>query len=504
MYRVLYGDDVLFSPLADDAIYDATLTRDSVNAYDYLEFTIPATHPLAGVLEVKGESIKVYADKQLLFDGYIEEIEETLSSEFTVTCVSCLAYLNNTLVRPYSTVEGEAELTAPNTPGAFLEWLIEQHNANTLSSNELFQVGVCQTSAAMDEMSASNNALPTTREEIVSKLLDVYGGFLVMNYAEGARVIDWYTDITSVNAQVIDFGVNLVDIKLSTSVADIYTAIRPSGDDDLTIAGVADGTIDGAPSLIKHGDIIYDADAVERYGYSECAVTFDGIEDVDALLDAATSKLEDLAAPAFTIEASAIDMSLIDSACEHLTCGQAVRARSKPNNLDTYLIVQGVTLDLENPENTVYTLGSSVDTLTNRQADTLRSLNAAINTQLDRVNALDADVKAGAIAGEDATTLRIDSTRGTVFKNNEVSTVLNVVIYRGGLRITDTDGLYEAYGGDAYLEWSWQRMGEDTFGLISADDSRLSNGGFSMTLSPQDVDTKAVFLCQLITNEGDN
>ena len=40
-------------------------------------------------------------------------------------------------------------------------------------------------------------------------------------------------------------------------------------------------------------------------------------------------------------------------------------------------------------------------------------------------------------SGEAATTLRIDSSRGTVFKNNSVSTVLSAVIYHGSDRITD-------------------------------------------------------------------
>ena len=40
-------------------------------------------------------------------------------------------------------------------------------------------------------------------------------------------------------------------------------------------------------------------------------------------------------------------------------------------------------------------------------------------------------------SGEAATTLRIDSSRGTVFKNNAVSTVLSAVIYHGSQRITD-------------------------------------------------------------------
>lgn len=101
--------------------------------------------------------------------------------------------------------------------------------------------------------------------------------------------------------------------------------------------------------------------------------------------------------------------------------------------------------------------------------------------------------------GEDATVLRIDSSRGTVFKNSSVSTVLSVTIYHGSHRITDRTGLTSVFGSDAYLEWSWQRMGEDRFGTISSSDKRLSNDGFSFTLTPADVDTKVVFQCQLIT-----
>ena len=102
--------------------------------------------------------------------------------------------------------------------------------------------------------------------------------------------------------------------------------------------------------------------------------------------------------------------------------------------------------------------------------------------------------------GEPATTLRIDSSRGTVFKNNAVSTVLTAVIYRAGVRITDIATLRSTFGSGAYLQWSWQRMDEERFGVISADDARISNDGFSFTLSPEDVDTKVTFMCELITD----
>jgi hypothetical protein len=116
------------------------------------------------------------------------------------------------------------------------------------------------------------------------------------------------------------------------------------------------------------------------------------------------------------------------------------------------------------------------------------------------VDELKEKADSGEFKGEDATTLRIDSSRGTVFKNSAVSTVLSAVIYKGSKRITDITALKAEYGDSAYLEWSWQRMGENAFGTIVSTDSRIGNGGFTFTLSPDDVDTKVVFMCQLITD----
>lgn len=101
-------------------------------------------------------------------------------------------------------------------------------------------------------------------------------------------------------------------------------------------------------------------------------------------------------------------------------------------------------------------------------------------------------------SGEDAVLLQIDSSRGTVFKNNYVSTILSVIIYKGSQRITDIDTLHSVFGSGAYIQWKWQRMDEESFGVISSTDSRLGNNGFTFTLSPNDVDAKVTFLCELI------
>ena len=97
--------------------------------------------------------------------------------------------------------------------------------------------------------------------------------------------------------------------------------------------------------------------------------------------------------------------------------------------------------------------------------------------------------------------LRIDSSRGTVFKDNQVATVLSVSIHYGKAIIEDITSLKATFGGSAHLEWEWLRMDEDRYGVLSAADSRLSNGGFQLTLGPTDVDTKVTFRCKLITDD---
>jgi len=116
--------------------------------------------------------------------------------------------------------------------------------------------------------------------------------------------------------------------------------------------------------------------------------------------------------------------------------------------------------------------------------DELRDMNEKMETMKDEIT----------------TNLVIESSRGTVFKNNSVSTVLSVVIYRGSERIIDIDHLHSSMGDNTYLQWKWQRLNEDSFGIISSSDSRIGNDGFTFTLSPEDVDTKVTFMCELISS----
>lgn len=102
------------------------------------------------------------------------------------------------------------------------------------------------------------------------------------------------------------------------------------------------------------------------------------------------------------------------------------------------------------------------------------------------------------VRDEITTLLRIESSRGTVFKTDRVATVLSVVLYHGKQRITDSATMKQVFGDKAYLQWKWQRLDDESFGILSSSDSRFGDNGFTFTLSPDDVDTKVTFMCELM------
>lgn len=121
----------------------------------------------------------------------------------------------------------------------------------------------------------------------------------------------------------------------------------------------------------------------------------------------------------------------------------------------------------------------------------------AVTGVQETVQDMEDRMDSGEFKGEDAAVLRIDSSRGTVFKNNAVATVLTVTIYYGSERITNLAGLRSAFGSTSHLTWYWQRLDDDRYGIISASDPMLSDNGFTLTLNPSQVDTKVTFRCEL-------
>ena len=110
----------------------------------------------------------------------------------------------------------------------------------------------------------------------------------------------------------------------------------------------------------------------------------------------------------------------------------------------------------------------------------------------------DLDKKIEDVKDEVLVNLYIDSSKGTIFKNNAVSTELTVTVYKGKQRITNIDQLHEAFGEGVYLQWKSQIDENDEYLLIPSIDERISESGFKFKISPNDIDTKGVYTCDLM------
>lgn len=655
MYIVKYGKEYLHDPNVDDwLLLDLSLDAEE-NTCGYCDFTIYPSHPMYDKLKERDADnpITVYDGDVLLFTGFIYELGKEFYMDGHVKCKGELDYLSESIVRPYSTLQNGYGSQPPTSVNGYFEWLISQHN-DQVKDNKRFTVGINQ-GASLDPNNyiyRESTKYPTTWKEIGEKLLDDLGGYLRIRHEGDTRYIDYLSEWTDTNTQILDFGKNLTDYTQTDDSESIATFVVPLGarmsdteysyndgyyqtadktmssekeyytksdngytkvSDDvtsfeagvtyyeyfelfdesslsLTITGLEDKEYD-TEGYRKSGDIIYCDSAVQKYGWIGVTYENTDLTTKEQLVSKSIIALKELISPKRTIEIKAIDMHLVNPELKPIRIGEYVRVRSKPHNLDSYFLCTSIDLDLNNPENSTYTLGTTFDTLTGQQNKRIKLLNATINqtyeqaeklTEKEKQNAQSAnealkksnaatetakdakdaatDAKNNTIVkvideyavsdsttdppqtdewsreppaweegkfiwrrfiyvygdgheeignpalstggsgkdGEDAVTLRIESSRGTVFKNDQVSTVLSAVIYQGSKRITDSVTMKSTFGNSAYLQWKWMRLDDETFGIISSGDPRFSDNGFRFTLSPDDVDTKVTFMCELI------
>lgn len=170
----------------------------------------------------------------------------------------------------------------------------------------------------------------------------------------------------------------------------------------LTLSGLSDGEA-GEADYIKVGDMIYCESAVRKYGWIGVKYSNTEITERENLLAYGLIALKELISPKRTIEIKAVDMHLVNPDIKPIRVGEYVRVRSAPHKLDSYFLCTSIDLNLNNPEDSLYTLGTTFDTLTGQQNKIINALNDSVNRQYEAAEALSEEAKAKAdIAAETA------------------------------------------------------------------------------------------------------
>lgn len=432
MYQLTYDSKILFDPyMQSTAITDAKYTGKS-NSVSYLDFSIAPNHPLYNTIEKDKGLVEFYSDNVLKFRGKINEIEIDDYGYKIVACNSVLQYLNHTRVRSYSTVPGDADLTAPTSVEGYFQWLIDQHNLHVKDASERFEVGVNQ-GAALDKndyILRSNDNYPTTLDEINDKVLDSLGGYLFVEYKDDRNILNLYADVHSTNSQIIDFGSNILSISYKENDDELYTVVIPRGGTPekkegdtkdpkpINIKNLPDNTFDTDSDIVKSGDCVYSISATKRYGYREYYYSNNDILEPSNLLKAAVIQLKFQMSPKVTIETKAIDLSIAYPGYEQLNIGDACRVRSARHNLDDYFMLSEMELDLNDPSQTTYTFGDEYVSLVGRQSNYLKKINSGIDRNYEDVNTAMSYGKA-ATKLADAANKTADAANNTAVKAND-------------------------------------------------------------------------------------
>lgn len=120
---------------------------------------------------------------------------------------------------------------------------------------------------------------------------------------------------------------------------------------------------------VKKGDMIYNKEAVKRFGYIGMIYKNEDIHETVYLKNKAIKELEKVLSPVKSIEVKAVDMHFIDPDSKPIKIGEYVRVKSNPHELDSYFLCSAISLNLNNPQNSTYSFGSKIKTFTGDYVD---------------------------------------------------------------------------------------------------------------------------------------
>lgn len=310
-------------------------------------FTVYPDHPQYNAIQKLRSIITVYQDDYLLFRGRVLDDEIGFHNEKHITCEGELAFLLDSVQRPYD---------YSGTVAGFLNLLIDNHNAQ-VEEAKWFTVGNVTVTDPNDYIVRSNIEYVDTWTELQKKLVDLLGGYIVIRHEGYINYIDYLQDFTLLSPQKITFGKNLLDLKRIRKGADITTALIPLGakikddegkdtDNRLTIASVHDGL-----------DYIVDEEAADKYGLIFATHTWDDVTEAENLLTKANAHLSNLVNQPETIELTAADLATVDASFSSFHLGTYVKVTSNPHGIDQNFLVTKLSLKLLEPGANKLTLG---------------------------------------------------------------------------------------------------------------------------------------------------
>lgn len=333
IYNVYLDGADIFSYASDMLLMSPSVSIE-LNAAGSCSFRMPKNHQYYDFPKLMVSDVDVYENGKLIWYGRVSEInDQDMNRDKTVYCEGALAFLNDSVQRPYSAEE--------TTLHEYFKMVINRHNTY-VPANRQFTVG----EITVEDKTISPNVenYNSTKNIISSEFVNKYGGYLFFRKENGVNYIDWVRDITEIAAQPVQYALNLVNLSKYMKGGELVTSIIPLGKETesgrTTIADVNSG-LDYIP--------VEDSEAIKTYGRITRTVDFMDYGEPSELLSAAENWFSKEQFNTLRIECTAAELHYLDGSYTPFRVGQRVHVISEPHMVDIYLPIVKMELSLDSP-----------------------------------------------------------------------------------------------------------------------------------------------------------
>ena len=193
-----------------------------------------------------------------------------------------------------------------------LEYFISIHNKN-VEEQKRFTLGNVTVKDDNDYISYSNSEYSCTMDAIKNKLINTHGGYLQVRYTTNGKYLDYLADFTTKSVQTVEFGKNLLNVKIAKDHTERVTALIPLGakkkeNDEEGTETETDERID-ITSVNDGKNYVCDETAIQEIGWIWTSEIWDDVTLPGNLLRKAKARLSDLVKGITSIELTIVDES---------------------------------------------------------------------------------------------------------------------------------------------------------------------------------------------------
>lgn len=341
----------------------------AVNAVDSFTFTIYPDNAGYNKLKPLTTSVTVTDDStgKDIFIGRVLKCPDSMDEQGlickSVTCEGRLGWLYDS-VQPYA----EYKVVGIRT---VLASFISKHNTQVGDDKH---ISVGQVTVTGENNYTYSVNWVSTMDAISEQLVGKFGGEIQLRDQNGKVYIDYLEHIGHGTDTKIELAVNLKTISREVDETSVITRLYPLGtkltdsEKRLTIGSVNGGK-----------DYIEDSALVAKYGVISGTQTLDDVTQASILKTKATAFLKSANKAKKQYKITAVDLSTIDMNFEQFELGCWYRIVNPLMEIDEDLRIIGITINLDNPEQSELTFGDKFETMTGFMTAKTKSLQTAID-----------------------------------------------------------------------------------------------------------------------------